>query len=142
MRGTEYLALVVIIGVFGWLTIQGAGELNQKYDGNTIDTSNFSSNYDDIEKIQEVSNKTLNNFAKLGNEDTAWYQKLGAGIVAIPYAVIAFPQMLIIAVTSLSNMVTISLGSILPSIILLAIVTFLVIYIVRELLSFFQRSRS
>jgi hypothetical protein len=142
MRGTEYLFLVVIIGVFTWITIQGALELNEKFPENPINTSGFSDNYEDIERIQNISNQTLENFLVLGKEDTAWYQKLGAGIVAIPYAVIAFPRMLTIAVTSLSTMVTTSLGGILPSVILLAIITFLMVYIVRELLSFFQRSRS
>jgi hypothetical protein len=142
MRGTEYLFLVVIIGVFTWITIQGALELNEKFPENPINTSGFSDNYEDIERIQNISNQTLENFLVLGKEDTAWYQKLGAGIVAIPYAVIAFPRMLAIAVTSLSTMVTTSLGGILPSVILLAIITFLMVYIVRELLSFFQRSRS
>jgi hypothetical protein len=142
MRGTEYLFLVVIIGVFSWITIQGAVELNSNFPENQINTSGFSEDYEDIEKIQDISNQTLENFLILGKEDTAWYQKLGAGIVAIPYAVIAFPRMLAIAVTSLSSMVTTSLGGILPSVILLAIITFLLVYIVRELLSFFQRSRS
>jgi hypothetical protein len=142
MRGTEYLFLVVIIGVFTWITINGALELNEKYPENPINTSGFSNNYEDIERIQEISNKTFENFQVLGKEDTAWYQKIGAGIVAIPYAVIAFPRMLAIAISSLSSMVTTGLGGMVPSIILLAMITFLLVYVVRELLSFFQRSRS
>jgi hypothetical protein len=140
MRGTEYLMLVVIIGVFSFISIQGALELNEKFPDNPINTTNFSS-YQQIDKIQTRANTTLENFKKLGNEDTAWYQKIGAGIVAIPYAVVSVPLMLVDAMVALSSMVTSGLGGMVPQYIILAMLTFLIIYIVRELLQFFQRSR-
>jgi hypothetical protein len=140
MRGTEYLMLVIVISVFGFITIQGATELNEKFTDNPIDTSNFSS-YQKIDSIQTRANTTLENFKKLGNEDTAWYQKIGAGIVAIPYAVVSVPLMLIDAMVALSTMLTTGLGGMVPQYIILAMLTILLIYIVRELLQFFQRSR-
>ncbi len=142
MRATEYLVLVVIIGVFAWLTIDGATQLNQKFPDNQINTTNFTGSYDKIETINEKVNSTFNNFQKLGAEDTSWFQKIGAGIVAIPYAVINFPIIIALAVTALMSMVTSALGGILPSIIIFAIVTFLLIEIVKRFLEFFQRARA
>jgi hypothetical protein len=142
MRLTEYLSLVVIIGVFIWISVSGALELNQKYPDNPIDTANFSSSYDKIDTINTRVNATYNNFQKLGNEDVSWFQKIGAGIVAIPYAVINFPIIIAVAVGALMEMVTVSLGGIVPAIFITAITVFLLIEVVRRLLEFFQRARA
>lgn len=141
MRGTEYLFFVVIIGVFVYLTVQGATELNQIYPENQINTSNFSSSYNQIDKIQQKANQSFENFQTLGREDTSWFQKIGAGIVAIPYAVINYPIMVAYAIGTLISMVTNSLGGIVPAIVLLAMVTFIIVEAVKRFTEFFQRAR-
>lgn len=142
MRGTEYLFLVVMIGVFVYLTVQGATELNQIYPENQINTTNFTSNYNQIQTIQAKANATYENFQKLGREDTSWFQKIGAGIVAIPYAVVNFPIMVAYAVSALSGMLVNVVGGVVPAIILLAMVTFLIVEVVRRFMEFFQRARA
>jgi len=42
MRVTEILLVVVVIGVFAYLTISGSQQINEIYIDNPIDTSNFS----------------------------------------------------------------------------------------------------
>jgi len=142
MRATEYLSLVVIIGVLAWLVIDGATQLNQKFPENPINTTNLSGKYNNIDSINEKVNNSYNNFQTLGREDVSWFQKIGAGIVAIPYAVINFPIIVALAVTSLMSMVTIGLGGILPAIFITAIIVFLLIEVVKRFLEFFQRSRA
>lgn len=142
MRATEYLFLVVIIGVFVWLTVYGANNLNQQFPNNPINTTNFTGNYNQIESIQEKANASYQAFQTLGSEDKSWFQKIGAGIVAIPYAVINFPIMVVTAVTALVSMVTTALGGWVPSVIILAIITFLTIEVVKRFMEFFQRSRA
>lgn len=142
MRGTEYLILVVMIGVFIFLTIGVADNLNKIYPENQINTTNLTGNYNQIDKIQSVANKSYQNFQTLGSEDKSWFQKIGAGIVAIPYAVINFPIMVVTAITALGSMVTNGLGGIVPTTIILAIITFVTIYVVRGFLEFFQRARA
>jgi hypothetical protein len=142
MRLSEYLSLVVIIGVFAFLMINGATQLNEKFpDEPNIDTGNFT-DLNKIDLINERVNATFRNFQTLGNEEVSWFQKIGAGIVAIPYAVISFPIIIAVAITALAQMVTDTLGGVVPAIILLAMVTFLLIEAVRRLLEFFQRSRA
>lgn len=142
MRATEYLFLVVIIGAFAVLTMDFTTDLNEKFPENQINVSNFSGNYNQIDTINTKVNNTFENFQKLGNEDVSWFQKIGAGIVAIPYAVINFPIIIGLAVSTLMSMVTTGLGGIIPAIFILALSTFLLVEIVRRLLEFFQRSRS
>jgi hypothetical protein len=141
MRLTEYLALVVIIGVFGWLMIDGATQLNDKFQDNQINTT-LLDGYDKIDTINEKVNNSYQNFQTLGREDVSWFQKIGAGIVAIPYAVITFPIMIATAVGALMTMVTTGLGGVVPAIIILALSTFLLIEIVKRLLEFFQKARA
>jgi hypothetical protein len=141
MRLTEYLALVVIIGVFGWLMINGATQLNDKFIDNPINTT-LLDGYDKIDTINEKVNNSYQNFQTLGREDVSWFQKIGAGIVAIPYAVITFPIIIATAVGALMTMITTGLGGVVPAIFILAMGTFLLIEIVRRLLEFFQRARA
>ncbi len=140
MRATEYLLLVVTIGIFAYLIIAGAGEFNQVYPDNPIDTTGFKQ-YEDFNNITQKANKSIENFQKLGDE-SKWYQKIGAGIVAIPYAVIQFPIMIVSSVTTLTGYMANALGGIIPAPILLALGTFLLIALVRGFMEFFQKSRA
>jgi len=141
MRVTEILLVVVVIGVFAYLTISGSQQINEIYIDNPIDTSNFSG-YDKIEDISEDANDIYKNFQTLGAEDTSWFQKIGAGIVAIPYAVIKMPIMVVTAITALTTFIDDGLGGKVPATIIFACITILIIMGVREFLQFFQRSRS
>ncbi len=140
MRATEYLILVVFIGIFAFIVISGANEMNEIYSENEINTTNFEK-YQSFEKITEKANQSIENFQKLG-DDSKWYQKIGAGIVAIPYAVIQFPIMIVLAMTQLMGYMSSSLGGFLPAAIILALGTLLVIEIVRRFMEFFQKSRA
>jgi len=141
MRVTELLLIVVVIGVFAYLTVSGSQQLNSIYPENQIDTSNFSG-YDQIETIGEDADDIYQNFKTLGAEDKAWYQKIGAGIVAIPYAVIKMPIMTVSAIGVLTSFIDDGLGGKVPYTVILGGITILIILAVREFLSFFQRSRS
>ena len=141
MRVTELLLIVVVIGVFAYLTVSGSQQINSIYPDNPIDTSNFSG-YDQIETIGEDADEIYKNFRTLGAEDTSWFQKIGAGIVAIPYAVIKMPIMVASAIGVLTSFIDDGLGGKVPYTIILAGITILIIYAVREFLQFFQRSRS
>jgi hypothetical protein len=139
MRATEYLFLVVMIGIFSVVIIMGANELNSIYPDNPIQSSDLEQ-YNDWQGVSESADATLENFKKLG-DDSKWYQKIGAGIVAIPYAVISFPLMIVQAILILGRFMSDSLGF-LPSGIILAMGALLIIEIVRRLLEFFNRARA
>ena len=141
MRVTELLLVVVVIGVFVYLTISGSQQFNEIYTDNPIDTSNFSG-YNKVESISNSANDIYKNFQTLGAEDTSWFQKLGAGIVAIPYAVIKMPGMVVNAIGALTSFIDDGLGGKVPTQIIFASITILIILAVREFLQFFQRSRS
>jgi len=94
--------------------------------------------YDKIEDISEDANDIYKNFQTLGAEDTSWFQKIGAGIVAIPYAVIKMPIMVVTAIGALTTFIDDGLGGKVPATIIFASITILIIYAVREFLQFFS----
>lgn len=140
MRGTEYLVLVVILGIVAISFGLYVNDLNTVYPDNHID-ENTISQYNDFQNVANTANKTFDNFRKLG-DDTSWFQKIGAGIVAIPYAVISFPIMLYEAVSALTKFMGGGLTGIIPASIVFALVALLTIEVVRRLMEFFQRSRA
>ena len=140
MRGTEYLVLVVFMGIMAMSILFIAQDFNTIYTDNSIDTSNFSQ-FNDFNRVANRANETFENFKTLG-DDSKWYQKIGAGIVAIPYAVISFPVMIGDSVVILTKFMGISLAGIIPQPIIYALVVLMIIEIVRRLLEFFQRSRA
>jgi hypothetical protein len=140
MRATEYLFLVIMIGLVSIVIMMGATDLNQVYTNTTIDTSNLSQ-FNDFSKITDQANKTFDNFQKLG-DDTKWYQKIGAGIIAIPYAVISFPIMIAQALTILTKFMGVGLIGIVPTSIILIMISLLLVEVVKRMMEFFQRSRS
>jgi hypothetical protein len=142
MRATEYLFLVVMIGVFSWLVWSGVGELNTSFEENQINITGLEGDYNKIENIQQKANESIENFKTLGNTEKSWFQKIGAGIIAIPYAVISFPIMIIESIVILQKMAVDSLGGVVPAIVLLAILTFITVEVVKRFLEFFQRTRA
>lgn len=140
MRATEYLFLVVILGLVAVAMMATIVDLNTIYPDNQIDENQLNS-YNDFRGIMITANNTLDNFQKLG-DDSKWYQKIGAGIVAIPYAVISFPIMIVQAINVLIKFMGGGLVGIIPAGILVAMVALLTIEIVRRFMEFFQRSRA
>lgn len=114
--------------------------VNGIYTGSNIDETSIQQ-YDDFQKVADTANKTFDNFRKI-DSDANWFQKIGAGIVAIPYAVISFPVMIYEAVSALTKFMGGGLTGIIPAGIVFAMIALLTIEVVRRLLEFFQRARS
>ncbi len=140
MRGSEYLILVVILGIVAIGMGMYVNDLNTVYPDNPIDGTTISQ-YNDFQAVANTANKSFENFRKLG-DDSNWFQKIGAGIVAIPYAVISFPIMIYEAVSALTKFMGGGLTGIIPAGIIFALIALLTIEVVRRLLEFFQRARA
>lgn len=142
MRATEYLMIVILIGVFVFLNVQGAKEFNEVYSSSNLVNESMFEGYDNTSAVSTQANSVFEKFQALGDSDNSWFQKIGAGIVAIPYAVIMFPIMVATAYSTLAGWITKSLGGVVPYPIIFAILTFFIVEIVRRMMEFFQRSRS
>jgi len=140
MRATEYVFLVIMIGIFAIVMGLFATDLDTVYTDTHIG-NNFSE-YNDFQNIANQANKTFENFKTLGNDEKSWFQKIGAGIVAIPYAVISFPIMIGMAMITLTKFMGGGLVGFVPTAIIFALLAMLIVEIVKRMLEFFNRSRA
>jgi len=142
MRATDYLFLVVIIGLVVGIVSLGATDFNTMEAGNQIDIANLTSGYDNVANINNKVNESLDAFQTLADDDATWFSKIAAGIVAIPKAVIGFPILVMSGLAMLTGMVTTATNGIVPPFVVYAIITLTMIMILRRFMEFFQRARA
>ena len=143
MRATEYLNFVVIIGLIAIFITLGAYDFNHAYEnqGKNINVSEFTGDYDNVDSINDKVNNSLNNFKKLGDEESSWFSRIGAGIIAIPYAIISLPLLIIDGLSLIITMITNTLGLYLPSGVIFVLVGLLMIDILRRFMEFFGKGK-
>lgn len=142
MKATSILFLVVFIAAFVGVMASFANDLNAQYpEEHQINTSKYEGKYDYSENINDSVGKLKSNFDTITDTDKSWFTRIGAGIVAIPYAVILFPLTIFDGFASFGNILTgmtQALG--VPPFLISAGLLILVIFAVIKLLEFFQRS--
>ena len=142
MRATDYLFLVVIIGLVVGIVTLGAEDFNTMEAGNPIDIANLTAGYDNTASINNNINESLEAFKTLGDDDASWFSKVAAGIIAIPKAVIAFPLLILTGVGMLTGMISTATKGIVPPFVVYALITLMMIMIFRRFMEFFQRARA
>lgn len=146
MRLSTALSMILIISGIFYLFSLMYTEGNQNYPNaglnNTawINSSSGNSNFDYVNKMNSTIGKLYNKLAIMGSDDAAWYDKIAAGLSAIPYACILLPQAVI---KGLETGGKISTGLIfmlaLPGYVALLVIVYFMIWGVSKLLEFFQR---
>lgn len=141
MKGSSILILVVLIAGFLTIFADFNRGLNDSYSENYVNSSEWDSKYDFSNNINGSVSNLKSNFDTITDTEKSWFTRIGAGIVAIPYAVILFPLTIFDGFASFGSILTdlssdfgvkgklIGLGLIL-----------LIIFAVTKLLEFFQRS--
>jgi len=142
MRATDYLFLVVIIGLVVGIVTLGVEDFNTMEAGNPIDIENLTSGYDNTATINSEINGSLEAFKTLGDDDASWFSKVAAGIIAIPKAVIGFPLLILSGIGMLTGMISTATNGIIPPFVAYALITLIMIMIFRRFMEFFQRARA
>ena len=142
MRATDYLFLVVIIGMVVGIITLGAEDFNTMEAGNEIDIANLTSGYDEVSTINNKINGSLEAFQTLGDDDASWFSKVSAGIVAIPKAVIGFPVLILSGLGIFTGFITTATNGLVPPFVVYALITLVMIMIFRRFMEFFQRARA
>jgi len=142
MRATDYLFLVVIIGLVVGIVTLGAEDFNTMEAGNAIDIENLTDGYNEVSTINTKVNESLEAFQTLADDDASWFSKVAAGIVAIPKAVIGFPILIMSGVGIFTGFITTATNGIIPPFVVYALITLVMIMIFRRFMEFFQRARA
>lgn len=143
MKASSLLIFLVIIGLVAFAFVSFGNELNSQYADNQINTSQIDGTLDYTGEINSSLNPLVDKFDKIADEDAGFFTKLGAGIVAIPYAIVLFPALIFKGVIYLNSVITL-IGTALniPAVIIYGIIVIALIWIISKLLEFFQKTPS
>lgn len=135
---TFVLFLVIVAGVF-YIFAQMVNESNSLYDVN-IDSSAWNNSYDYTNSLNDSVYQIQHNF-EIIESDAAWYTKIAAGVVGIPFAVIKMPFAMLGALTSGGKIISLFMTTlgIYAQLIIFTIIA-LIIWGIFKLVEIFQRT--
>lgn len=108
-----------------------------------IDTSLWEEKYDYAESINRSIDPLLEKFDDIQDEDKGWFSKLGSGIVAIPYALVAFASLVIGSIGTMNNIMVEGLKQLkFPPEIIYIFLVFMGVWGISKLLQFFNKTDS
>lgn len=140
MKLTGFLVFLVMVG-FVFLAISlASSDLNSQFPTNPINTSAYSGRYDATSSLNSSISAIQERFNVITDEDRGFFTRLGAGIVAIPYAVILFPKAVLTGLGALGDMITdFSLVIGIPPAAAYMLIFIATLFIIGLLIKFFQK---
>ncbi len=141
MKLSVFISYILIVGMVFFTFALMVKDTNQAYDTN-INSSQWDEEYDFVNDLNSTVSPLEQKFKVIQDEDAGFFTKLTAGITALPYAVIIFPQVIF---GSLEIGGTITMGFLtalaIPAYLITAIILGILIWALFKLLEFFQRSQ-
>lgn len=141
MKTSFIVEVLLLMGIAVLIWGNYASDLDNVYADNQIN-ANWSSKYDIAENINASSAGLKSNLETLADDDKSWFSKIGAGIVAIPRAVMLLPILGFESLASFSNFTSDLLAYYnIPPEVTRGILVLLGVFIIFGLLEWFQRSK-
>jgi len=138
---TVMMFFLLIAGVI-FIFSQAINEANTQYPEANINASAWKgSKYDFSGSIDNNLEPLKKRFETITDPDVGFFTKIGAGIIAIPYAVVLFPGLMLSVIGIGGNISTSLLSDIgVPGQLILIITIGILIWGIMELVKFFQRT--
>lgn len=135
------LMIIAVAGIIAFAAM-GVQEMNSQYPDSNMSSSEWDSKYDYSSQLNETMGKLKDKLDYISNNPEAgFFSKLGAGIYAIPYAVIHTP---IIIFQSLAYGTSITVNALtglsIPTSIITLILTGMLIWVIFKLVEMFNRT--
>jgi len=102
---TFVIFLLFVSGIF-FIFAMMYTEGNQQFSGVNASSAEWNSSYDYLAKVNSTVSPLEVKFKTIQDENAGWFSKLAAGISAMPYAVIIFPQVIFGALELSGGMTT------------------------------------
>lgn len=139
MRASTFFTILLLVGgLFSLFTLM-VQEANQQYPDANLDSTEWNNKYDYASRINKTVAPLKNAFDKIADEKNGWFQKITAGIAAIPYAIIIVPSVIFNGLNIGSEMIAgFSSAISIPGSIVLICIIGLIIWGIFKLVEFFQ----
>lgn len=132
------MILIISVVFFSFGQIINEGE--EIYDVNAS-TEEWEGKYDYVSKLDGIITPLKNKFETLQDENKGWFAKLGAGITAIPYAIVLVPTMVFQGVSIGGEITTgFLLALAIPGYIIIAALVGLTIWAISELIKLYNKT--
>lgn len=143
MKLMTWIALIVIIGLSSLTYLHLNNDLNDNYLDNEQINSSLLESYDYINEINQSISPLKEKFEVIADENKGFFTKIAAGIVAIPYAIILLPSLVLEGLKYTNDMIVqVSLILKVPPLITYGLLVLMMIFVISRLLEFFQRSEA
>jgi len=143
MKLSTFVQFILLVGAVFFIFALIIGDVNDNYPEADINTSAWEDQYDYVSDLNSTIFPLEEKFRVIQDENKGFFTKLAAGISAIPYAVIIFPQV-IFGSLEIGGEITTSFLYVLaiPSYIISIVIISILMWALFKLLEFFQRSNT
>jgi hypothetical protein len=141
MKLSVLVTFILLTSAVFFIFSQMVSESNDLY-GSNINSSEWDSKYDYVNDINGTISPLYQKFTVIQDETQGFFTKLAAGITAIPYAVIVFPQVIFGSLVVTGKISTGFLAALaIPGYIITLLLVGILTWALFKLLEFFQRSQ-
>lgn len=92
MKISTFVIFFLFVSAIFFMFSMMYNEGNQQFSDINASSAEWNATYDYYSELNETFTPLETKFKTIQDEDAGWFSKLTAGISAIPYAVIIFPQ--------------------------------------------------
>jgi len=141
MKLSTFVQYILLVGAVFFIFALVVQDINDNYSDVDINTTEWEDQYDYVSNINSTISPLETKFKVIQDEEAGFFTKLTAGITAIPYAVIIFPQVIFGSLEIGGNITTGFLTALaIPAYIIMVVMVSILIWSLFKLLEFFQRS--
>jgi hypothetical protein len=141
MKFSNFVIFMLIVAGIFFLFALMVSESNEQYPDANINSSEWESQYDHVSEINRTVLPLQDKFEVIQDEDKGFFTKLAAGITAIPYAIIIFPQVIFGSLELAGDM---SLGFLaalaIPAYIITIVLVIMLVWALFKLIEFFNKT--
>lgn len=139
MKFSTFISILLVVGVIFFIFDMMLMEGNNKFSSG-INDSDWQGKYDFAGQINSTINPLVEKFQVIQDPDQGFFSKIAAGLSAIPYAVIVFPQVIFGTLTMGGTITTGMLAALaIPAYIITVAIIGLLVWAMLKLVEIYQR---
>jgi hypothetical protein len=142
MKISVFVSYILVVGAIFFTFALIVTDVNNSYPEADINKSEWEDEYDYVSDLNSTISPLEEKFKVIQDENAGFFTKIGAGITAIPYAIIIFPQIVFGSLEIGGKMTTGFLAVLaIPGYIVIVVIISTLIWALFKLVEFFQRSQ-
>jgi hypothetical protein len=140
MKISVFVSYILVVGAIFFTFALIVTDVNNSYPEADINKSEWEDEYDYVSDLNSTISPLEEKFKVIQDENAGFFTKIGAGITAIPYAIIIFPQIVFGSLEIGGKMTTGFLAVLaIPGYLVIVVIISTLIWALFKLVEFFQK---